>query len=76
MEQKNMKPISIAYAEFVNNLTSLINSSMLPPLMIEAVLRDVYREVSAASKRQLERDMEQYQQATDPPTPETEASDE
>lgn len=61
MDKQIMKPMSVARAEFINNLTALINSSMLPPFVIEPILKDMYRDMSVVSKQQLERDMEQYQ---------------
>lgn len=58
-----MKPMSVARYEFVNNLTDLINSCMLPPFVIEDILRDTYTKISAISKQQLEKDMKTYKEA-------------
>lgn len=56
-----IKPMSIARHEFIGNLTDLINSSMLPPFVIEDILRDTYNKISILSKQQLEEDMKRYQ---------------
>lgn len=58
-----MKPMSVARYEFVNNLTDLINSCMLPPFVIEEILKDTYTKISAISKQQLEKDMKTYKEA-------------
>lgn len=58
-----LKPMSVARNEFINNLTDLVNSSMLPPFVIEEVLKDTYNQISLISKRQLENDTKSYQEA-------------
>ena len=40
-----MKPMSVARAEFINSLTDLINNSMLPPFIIEPILKDMYNDI-------------------------------
>ena len=52
--------MSVARNEFINNLTDLINKSMLPPFVIEDVLKDTYNKISLISKQQLENDMKKY----------------
>ena len=58
-----LKPMSIIRNEFINNLTDLINNSMLPPFVIEDVLKDTYNKISVISKQQLEDDMKKYRDA-------------
>lgn len=62
-KQPILKPMSVARHEFINNLTDLINSCMLPPFVIEEVLRDTYTKVCTISKLQLENDLKNYQTA-------------
>lgn len=62
MEEKNIiKPLSVARADFVSSLAELINNSMLPPIIIEPIIKDIYNEISALSQRQLEKDREEYE---------------
>lgn len=58
-----LKPMSVARSEFISNLTDLINSCMLPPFVIEEVLKDTYTKISVISKQQLENDSKSYQAA-------------
>lgn len=60
-QEQIMKPMSIARDEFIKDITSLINNSMLPPFVIEDVLRGVYEEIKAISKKQLASDIAKYQ---------------
>lgn len=60
-----LKPMSVARHEFINDLTDLINASMLPPFVIEDVLKDTYNKICCVSKKQLESDMKQYQEAVE-----------
>lgn len=57
-----IKPLSVAYDEFKRNLTILINESMLPPFVIENVLKDFYSTLCTLSKKQLESDTIKYQE--------------
>lgn len=57
-----MKPISVARAEFVSKLTDLINNSMLPPFIIEPILKDMYNDVRVLAQKQLEADTKKYQE--------------
>lgn len=59
-----VKPMSIAHRDFVDALTNLINSSMLPPFVIEDVLKDTLNKVSIVSKKQLEDDIRKYEKAS------------
>lgn len=56
------KPVTVARAEFVSNLTDLINGSELPAFIIEPILKDFLNDVRAIAQRQLEQDTIQYQQ--------------
>ena len=60
-ENEILKPMSIARAEFISNLTDLINNSMLPPFVIEDVLKDMYGEIKIISQKQLENDKKNYE---------------
>ncbi|MDE6148491.1 MAG: hypothetical protein K2F81_00120 [Ruminococcus sp.] len=54
------KPITIARAEFVSDMTSLINNSGLPPFIIEPILKDMLYDVKLMAQRQLEQDTARY----------------
>lgn len=56
------KPVTVARAEFVSNLTDLINGSELPAFIIEPILKDFLNDVRAIAQRQLEQDTIRYQQ--------------
>lgn len=64
MDKENviMKPMSVARAEFVTTLTDLINNSMLPPFVIEPILKDMYNDIHMVSQRQLEAETKKYQE--------------
>ena len=55
-----MKPMSVARAEFINSLTDLINNSMLPPFIIEPILKDMYNDIHMVAQRQYEIDNKNY----------------
>lgn len=55
-----MKPMSVARAEFINSLTDLINNSMLPPFIIEPILKDMYNDIHMVTQRQYEGDVVRY----------------
>lgn len=55
-----MKPMSVARAEFINSLTDLINNSMLPPFVIEPILKDMYNDIHMVAQRQYEIDNKKY----------------
>lgn len=57
------KPITVARAEFISSLTSLINNSGMPPFIIEPILKDMLNDVRIMSQRQLEQDTKRYQDA-------------
>lgn len=62
MNNEIQKPLSILRAEFISSLTELINTSKLPPYIIEPILKDMYNEVYIYSQKQLEEDTKRYQE--------------
>ena len=60
MNSEVMKPITVVRSEFINNLTTLINESGLPPFVIEPVLKDMLYNVRIMAQRQLDEDMQAY----------------
>lgn len=62
MANEIQKPISVARAEFISLLTDLINTSALPPFIIEPILKDMYSDVRMLSQKQLEADTKRYQE--------------
>jgi hypothetical protein len=57
------KPISIVRAEFISDLTNLINQSSLPLFVIEPILKDIYIEVKNVMQKQYEQDLLIYNQS-------------
>lgn len=57
------KPITMIREEFIGSISNLINESMLPPFVLEPILKDMYFEVRAATQKQLEIDKQNYQKA-------------
>lgn len=57
------KPASLLKEDFVSALIDLCNNCGLPLFVIESILKDLIREVSEASKKQLEIDRENYNNA-------------
>ncbi len=68
MENKIIKPISVARAEFISSLAQIINNSKLPAFVLESILKDVYFDIQAIAQRQLEEDRIQYQKALEDTT--------
>ena len=62
MNENMNKPITIVRAEFISNLSNLINTSGLPPFIVESILKDVYVEVRNAAQKQYEMDVAMYEQ--------------
>lgn len=54
------KPITVARAEFISGMTSIINESGLPPFIIEPILKDMLHDVRVMAQRQLEQDTKHY----------------
>ena len=63
MRNEVFKPLSVVRYEFMESLTNLINNSMLPPFVTEAILKDACNEMRILSQRQLEIDKKEYQKA-------------
>lgn len=57
------KPITLVIEETKTKLADIINTSGLPPFVIEPILSTFLQEAHAASKRQYEIDKIQYEQA-------------
>lgn len=57
------KPITLVIEETKTKLADIINTSGLPPFVIEPILSTFVQEAHAASKRQYEIDKIQYEQA-------------
>lgn len=62
MANEIQKPISVIRAEFISSLTNLINTSALPPFIIEPILKDMYSDIRMLSQKQLEADTKRYQE--------------
>lgn len=59
------KPITVARAEFMADLASLINNSGLPSFIIEPIIKDTLYSVRAMAQKQLENDTKWYQEMID-----------
>lgn len=57
------KPITVARADFISELTTLINNAGLPPFIVEPILKDILFEVKTLAQKQLEQDIENYHKA-------------
>ena len=58
-----MKPSTIVYEEFKQNLANIINNSGLPAFIIETVLRDYLTETQIMAQRQYMADKAAYEKA-------------
>lgn len=56
------KPITVARADFISNITDLINNSGLPSFIIEPILRDMLHDIRVICQKQLELDTKTYQE--------------
>jgi len=56
------KPITIVRADFISDLTNLVNKSGLPSFILEPIFKDMYNDMKVMSQRQLESDRKQYEQ--------------
>ncbi len=63
--EKLVKPITVKHEEFIDNLMSLINGSGLPFFVVESVLSNILRNVSALRQQQYENDLKRYEQMKD-----------
>lgn len=57
------KPVTLVIEETKTKLAEIINTSGLPPFVIEPILNTFLQEAHVASKRQYEIDKLQYEQA-------------
>ena len=60
MKNKIQKPLSVERAEFITALADLIKNTKLPPFIIEPILSDMQSDIHILSQRQLENDMQLY----------------
>lgn len=58
--------MSILRNDFIKAITDLINNSMLPPFVIEPILKDIYSEICLVTKQQLENDIKYYSEQLNP----------
>ena len=58
-----IKPSTIVYEEFKQNLANLINNSGLPAFIVETVLRDYLNETQIMAQRQYMADKAAYEKA-------------
>lgn len=63
MEGNIAKPLVIARHDFINELTDVINRCNLPAFIIEAVLKDLYRDVKDVANKQLSIELQHYKAA-------------
>lgn len=62
MKNEILKPMSVSRQEFIDNITALIRDCMLPPFVIESVLKDVYNEIHILSQKQYEIDLKKFKE--------------
>lgn len=56
------KPVTLLKEEFMIQLTDLINNSGLAPIILEPIFKEVYGNVKALYKNQLEADKQRYEE--------------
>ena len=57
------KPASVAIRELENNIENCINSSGLPPIIVEMVLRGYYIQIKEMAKNQTENENASYKKS-------------
>ena len=62
MNEKIIKPMSVARQEFIDHLIDDINNCELPLFIIEPILQDILTSVKAAAQQQYQEDKMQYEQ--------------
>ena len=60
---KSQKPASVRRMELINTLSQAINTSRLPPYVIEPILADLMRQARANTMRQYQADMARWKEA-------------
>ena len=60
---KITKPTTVVVEEFRNDLATIINTSNLPPFVVEPILQEILNEVKVVKQRQYEIDKARYEQA-------------
>lgn len=55
------KPASVAQVELTDHLTAVINSSPLPPFIVEFVLKELYDQVRSIARQRYEKDKQEYE---------------
>jgi hypothetical protein len=61
MNEKLIKPVSVARQEFIEQLVNNINNCQLPMFVIEPILQDMLNMVRAAAQKQYEAEKAQYE---------------
>lgn len=59
--QYAMKPLSVAYSDFIVSLTDVINESMLPPFIVESALKCMINDVHILAQNRLKIETEEYE---------------
>ena len=54
------KPITIIIQETKDKLVEVLNTSNLPPVILEPIVKDIYNEITMLTKRQYEKDLYEY----------------
>lgn len=61
MDNKVMKPITVARQEFVDNILQLCNDAEIPLFCIEDVLKSLLKEIHGLAIQQYESDKQTYE---------------
>ena len=61
MNEKIMKPMSVARQDFIEQLVNDVNNCGLPMFVIEPILQDLLSMVKASVQQQYEVEKEQYE---------------
>lgn len=61
MKQEIQKPVNMLKDEFITNVVDLINSSGLPYVFLEYVIKDIYNEIHNAAQQQARLEKEEYE---------------
>ena len=58
-------PVSMRINVLKNGLATLINTSNLPPYIVEPILKDLHAEVSELAEEQAKKEAEEYNKAVE-----------